>query len=303
MSNEITQQGILVGGVDGSVHSDAAVEFAVREAVMRNVELSIVHVVSPPIIGGYSGIGMSVAPLPEDIGLQMEDEARQIVDDAVRLARESAAGAALQVRAETPFFSPVASALIDMSKQVQLVVVGSRGRDAWQRALLGSVSTALVHHAHCPVAVVHGRVSPEHAHAPVVVGIDGSPASERATELAFNEASLRGVDLVALHAWSDSVLPGIDSIPIAAIRAEAEETLAERLAGFQERYPPDVAVRRLLVTDSPPSRNLLAESESAQLLVVGSHGRGGGFAGMLLGSVSSKVVHEAHTAVIVARQD
>ena len=297
MSDEITQQGILVG-VDGSVHSDAAVEFAVREAVMRNVELSIVHVVSP-IIGGYSGIGMSVAPLPEDIGLQMEDEARQIVDDAVRLARESAAGAALQVRAETPF-SPVASALIDMSKQVQLVVVGSRGRDAWQRALLGSVSTALVHHAHCPVAVVHGRVSPEHAHAPVVVGIDGSPASERATELAFNEASLRGVDLVALHAWSDSVLPGIDSIPIAAIRAEAEETLAERLAGFQERYP-DVAVRRLLVTDSP-SRNLLAESESAQLLVVGSHGRGG-FAGMLLGSVSSKVVHEAHTAVIVARQD
>ena len=86
-----------------------------------------------------------------------------------------------------------------------MIVVGCRGRGALARVLLGSVSTGLVHHAHCPVAVIHDEdpLMPHPAQAPVLVGIDGSPASELAAAIAFDEASRRGVELVALHAWSD----------------------------------------------------------------------------------------------------
>lgn len=90
--------------------------------------------------------------------------------------------------------------------------------------------------------------------------------------------------------------PSMDST---GLRSGAERTLAERLAGFQERFP-DVTVHRRVVFDQP-ARHLLDESESAQLVVVGSHGRGG-FTGMLLGSVSTAVVHAARIPVIVARK-
>ena len=139
---------------------------------------------------------------------------------------------------------------------------------------------------------------PTPAMAPVVVGIDGSPASESATAIAFDEASRRGVELVAVHAWSDYAVSELPGIEWSDLQKQAEETLAERLAGWQERYP-DVTVRRVVVLDRP-AHQLLEQSESAQLTVVGSHGRGG-FAGMLLGSVSSAVAESARMPVIVAR--
>jgi nucleotide-binding universal stress UspA family protein len=175
--------------------------------------------------------------------------------------------------------------------------LGCTGRGAVGRLLLGSVSSGVVRSAKCPVVVIRAEASflPHSNQAPVLVGIDASPASELALAIAFDEASRRDVGLTALHAWSDAAAY---QVPWQDWASEAERSLAEYLAGWQERYP-DVKVQRVVGLDHP-GRALIAESESAQLVVVGSHGRGG-VAGLLLGSVSNAVVHSVDTPVIVAR--
>ena len=189
--------------------------------------------------------------------------------------------------------------LIELSKDAHILVVGRRGRVSLGDALLGSASTAMIHRACCPVAVIHDDFLAEEPplDAPVVVGIDGSRASELATAIAFDEASWRGVELVALHASSDSDPSGIREREWAHIEPRASEALAERLAGGRERYP-DVRVRCAVVAGRP-AHHLIELAKTAQLVVVGSHG--GEFTGLQVGSVSSAVVQMTHTPVIVAR--
>ena len=180
------------------------------------------------------------------------------------------------------------------------------GNGQLERALLGSVSSGLVHHAHCPIAIIHDE-SPDGkppADAPVLVGIDGSPMSDAATAIAFDEASRRGVDLIALHAWSDMgpiEFASANWAPIEwrNIKDQEEEVLSERLSGYQARYP-DVTVHKVVLADRPTLR-LLEKAKGAQLVVLGSHGRGG-IPGMLLGSVSEAIVNAAQVPVIVPRR-
>ena len=298
MSDLSPHNGILVGA-DGSPCSKTAVQWAARAAAMRNVPLTVVVVFRP--VDGWSGMVLSMVPFPEDIGQMQEAEGRRIIEDAIEIVNATTRDSGrLQVNSEV-LWSPLVPTLVDLTKEAQMIVVGCRGRGALSRGLLGSVSTALVHHAHCPVAVIHDDAPrpPGFAHAPVLVGVDGVSASELATAIAFDEASWRGVDLVALHTLSDADWPDLPHIKWSGVKAAADEALAERLAGWQERYP-HVTVRRV-VEYAYPARHLLREAESAQLVVVGNRGRGG-FAGMLLGSVSTAVVYGAHTPVIVVRQ-
>jgi len=292
-----THSGVVVG-VDGSPGSKFAVQWAARDAELRNAPLTLVHVVP-----ATAGTWLESSLVPTWMGAQRE-HGRQVLDEALTIACESCECGEARINCEMPAGITV-PALVDLSKDADLVVVGCLGTGTLRGRHLGSVSSGLAYHAHCPVAVIHDGVelTADTACAPVLLGVDGSPESELATAIAFDEASRRKVGLVALHAWSPvGMFDDIVSLPSprwAALRAVEDEILAERLAGWAERYP-DVPVQRHIVRDEP-ARQLVETSEWAQLVVVGSHGRGG-FAGMLLGSVSAAVVLLARVPVIVARE-
>ncbi|MGW4330013.1 universal stress protein [Nocardia sp. NPDC004573] len=283
----------IVVAVDGSATSYHAAAWAAADAALHRARLHIVTSVS--VRPGY-GVG---ATLTEADVEWLRKDGERVLTEAARVARTTAAGEALTISTELTV-APIIPDLIDRSGRARTLVVGSRGLGAFRRELLGSVSAAMTRHAHCPVAVVRSTsaTDPLTSGKPVLVGVDGTTNSVPAVELAFEEASRRKVGLIALHTWSDS--SGIDLVPgWDAVREREDALLAENLAGFGERYP-DVAVRRVLVRDRPV-RSLLDQSEDAQLLVVGSHGRGG-FTGMLLGSTSAALLHSVECPILVVRQ-
>ncbi len=303
MASPIIHSGIVVG-VDGSATSNVAVRWAAREATMRNLLLDIIIAVPAPVFGSAALSWPSLrSPIETERNREYQnDQARQTIDEAVRAVDEVAQDIGLpEINTEVIHAAPVPT-LVDLSKSAQLVVVGCRGQNALRRSLFGSVSTGLVHHAHCPVAVIHDELLSRLRlnRLPVVVGVDGSPASELAIGIAFEEAFRRSVDLVAVNAWCDNDMFGIPGTGWSTCQSTAEDALAARLAPWEQRYP-KVRARGRVVWDRPAG-HLLEESESAQVIVVGSRGRGG-YDQMLLGSVSTAVVHAARIPVIVARQD
>lgn len=289
-----SHRGIVVG-VDGSQESESAVDWAAREAALHDVELTLAHVL--PDAPNRTWYEISIADQLDQLARQ---RGREILCQATTIAQQAVAAERPITIREYTAKRNVVSAMADLSKDASMLVVGNRGLGRIGRVLLGSVSAGLLRHAHCPVAVIHAKSDPpmQSERAPIVVGIDGSPASEAAVAVAFDEAALRGVELIAVHAWSDLTVYAYPNEEWIALRPQAEEILAERLAGWQERYP-DVTVRRVVARDHP-AHQLLVHAESAQLVVVGSHGRGG-FAGLLLGSVGDAVAQAARTPVIVAR--
>ncbi|WP_433567493.1 universal stress protein [Nocardia sp. CA-151230] len=283
----------VVVAVDGSAVSYQAVAWAALDAARHRAPLHIVTSICAPI-----GPPPTAVLEPADIaGLELDGE--RIVGEATRIASETLPGEGVEMTSEVAE-EPIISRLIELSRDARIVVLGSRGLGALRRGLLGSVATAVTHHSHCPVAVIHttAAADPVSARQPVLVGVDGTPNSVAALEFAFEEASLRKTGLTALHAWSDVSGPYLPVSGWETVEEQERATFGEEMAGYTERFP-DVAVRRVLVKDRPV-RSMLDESEHSQLVVVGSHGRGG-FTGMLLGSTSNALLHSVDCPIVIVR--
>jgi nucleotide-binding universal stress UspA family protein len=178
------------------------------------------------------------------------------------------------------------------------IVLGSRGAGALAGVLVGSVSTHVAGHARCPVVVV--RPEQDSQSGEVVVGLDDTPASDPALEYAFRQAELRDTTLRALHAWEAPVhlyAPQVAYDPDDITSARTEAATA-RLDRFRLAHPRVKVVED--IRNANPAEALTDASESAVMVVVGSHGRGG-LRSALLGSVGHGVLHRAHCAVAVVR--
>jgi len=283
----------IVVGVDGSPSAQDALEWAAAEATAMRRPLHIVNAFTWPTIGGSFGMldagTADVAFLAASERLLAEAEGRaRSVAPTIKVTTQ------LIVASAVP-------ALLRQAEDAELVVLGSRGLGGFTGLLLGSVSVALAAHAVCPVVVVHhDRTAPRPARAtrPVVVGVDG-PGSSAAIRFAFHAAARRGVGVIAVRSWATSTRPN-GALPVPGDRIEEAErqTLEEALEGERRNFP-DVPVQcKLVRTD--PRHALVVESAGAALVVVGSHGRGG-FAGMVLGSVSQAVLQHADCPVAVVR--
>lgn len=286
----LSHQPLVVAGVDGSPGAVAAVDWAAADASRRGARLELLHAEMPiPIVGGPDSAPL--VTLPDDDVPRFLTEARE---------RVAVAWPDLDVGLWPTVGSPAAS-LIERSAHADLVVVGAHGRSMLARLFLGSVSHHVATHATCHAVVVRG--TPRPATAPVAVGIDDSPTARLALEIGFEEAGARGVPLVVFHAWQDFPTTGygVWAPPpelTDELRVEAETLVAETLRGWPEKYP-EVEVHTRIEHNHPVTA-VVVESEAAQLVVLGAHGRGH-FAGMDVGSVPSAAVREALCPVMVVR--
>jgi nucleotide-binding universal stress UspA family protein len=287
-----TFEGRVVVAVHGDRPSEEAVRWGVDEARLHGHGLTLVHVLTPLLLDEQN------PELRQRIRRWRDHRARQLLNDVKHEIVSQSAFGLDDVRLLLRFGSPVVE-LTDVSRTAEMLVVGSRFHGSVGGRRLGSVSAALSYRAHCPITVVH-HYDETRSQTPVLVGIDGSPASEAATEIAFDEAARRGVGVIAVHAWSDVGVVPLLGMDWHEYREKAAEVLAERLAGWQEDYP-DVRIERQVCCDVP-AHALQAEARRAGLVVVGSRGRGA-TATMVLGSVATAVAEGVDVPVIITRDN
>lgn len=289
--DEQPRQAAIVVGIDGSEQALGAVRWGAAEGERSRTPLRLV-------IAFDLLVGDPRSNLPN------EDRYRRVMLDRARHHLAAAAVAAAQqergiaVEQDVVAGHPI-PVLGRESGQARMVVIGDRGLGRVEGLMVGSVAVGLAVRAHCPVVVVRG--TPPEA-GPVVVGVAGVGTDEAALAFAFDAAAARHVPLVAVHAWSDPMAEPLNrsADDLRRIGSIEGRRTAERLAGWALKYP-GVVVEQV-VAEGPAGRVLLDHAAHAQLLVVGSRGRGQ-LAGLLLGSVSHAVLHRAPCPVAVVRPD
>jgi nucleotide-binding universal stress UspA family protein len=296
-------ESVLVG-VDGSAPSLHALDWAAAYAQQVGWPLHVVCTYSLPsftaasLDGGYAAL--------DDTAIQ--EGARAVLEEA--RARAEAAGVRTTATVTT---GDAAGVLVEMSREHSLVVVGTRGRGGFTERLLGTVSSALPAHAHCPTVVVPFRargkgddtasdelpaVTPLRR---IVVGVDGSPSAEIALRHAIRQAQAWDAELVAVAGVPVGAGAGLLAWLPASI--DHEQVLADVTEGLNviidrhEAEHPGLKIKRI-VLDGTGAELLTEFSTASDLMVVGSRGRGG-FRGLLLGSTSQAVLHHSACPVMV----
>jgi nucleotide-binding universal stress UspA family protein len=285
----------VIAGVDGSPAGYEAAVWAADEARIHGCRLVLVSVNAWPSY--LATVARAGSP-----GWDVE-EGRAVARDVLEQARRTvlAAVPGLELSTEVAEGSP-AQTLVERSRTAALVVVGRRGDGEFSTLLLGSTATQIAVHAAGPVVVVpEAQPVPTPGGPGVVVGVDIGEHGQEAVGFGFEEAVRRAVPLTAVRAWTLlSEEPAIRSFAPdpEELQAQQRRLLSEALAGWCAKYP-DVPVRHWLVRRHT-GRALVEASQGASLLVVGARGAGG-FAGLLLGSVSDAAVRHAHCPVAVVR--
>ena len=300
-----TTYGIVVG-YDGSPGSRLALAWAAETARLQGRHLTIVHSVNVAALPAYPAMDLS------QLEPTLAHAAKTLVDDGAVRAAETLDAA--QVETQYWLGSPAAQ-LVDASKKADLVVVGSRGRGRVLAGILGSTSYAVAAHARCPGVVVRGPVesSDEPAMPPrpgrghdVVVGVDDSDSAARAVDAAADVAEredaalhvVRVAHSASMEAWTYAEVAKGGTEETHAIRDHAEQSVTRAANRARARHPKVLVTTEVLYGD--PGQSLADLGSTAGLVVVGSRGHGG-FTGMLLGSVSHRLIHDATCPVMVVR--
>lgn len=284
----------LLVGIDGSSSALNALSWAVSEAQLRKLPIRLVHAVddSSAAVGFNPGASESFFEHLNADALRFLHQARDhahALDPDVQVVMSRVSGHPL-------------AALVELSTDAVLTTLGSTGLNAFSGLVAGSVSVGFAARGHSPVVVT--RTSTPSVDGPIVLGISNSADAEDAIAWAFEEASLRGAELIAVHVWNDIAPSHIfwgyrpPDTTGEAPDTQEESLLAQRLAGWQKKFP-DVHVRPVVVTGEPAAV-LARQSQHARLVVVGSRGRGDA-AGLFLGSTSHSLIHHAMCPVLIAR--
>lgn len=285
----------MVVGIDGSAHGREALRFAFAEARLRGVGLRVVHAWSVPPLS-VAGVGMM--PVLEQAHEELRADAEALLGEELEAVIPDRHGVEIE---QLVVEGQPAAALVSAAAGAELLVVGSRGHGSLVGAVLGSVSQQCLHHAPCPVAIVHS-VSPAERRR-IVVGVDGSDGGRAALQWAVDEARRRGATVHAVCAYDEPWGLAAGGLASAGALAGLRETLereAQQVVDEAEQLPHDgVSVSTATVPGSPLSA-LLAAAADSELLVVGSRGRDG-FESLVLGSVSQRCAMRAGGAVVVVR--
>lgn len=274
-------------GVDGSEQSRVALDWGLARAAQTGAHVELLHVADD------SFLSESVAFL---------SEAQQASEQMLEAEREYAlaSGFTGNITGTAVVGHPIVE-VEEASKRADLVILGAHAGSRFAGSFFGTRAVKIAAVSHCPVAVIplelEGQPKPG-----VVVGVDGSEAAQKAIAFAAEEASMRGVPLIAVYAWMPPLTPGLEYLWSEELaesqRASAEEAIAIGTAGLATRYP-DLTIERKIV-QSPPVAALLQAAEEADTIVVGSRGRGR-ITRLLLGSVSHGVLQALPRTTIVTR--